>query len=427
MAERVMATKSTGIFRWRAQTMSKEGRPGDLAIARSMWLLLLAQFLTTLPASATGIFLPAMATDLGRSVALLGALRSLGGVAALACGILVAPLIDRAPRAWTIVGGLLLLVIAVLLAAQASLASFVLYFLLFGAAGAIYQPALQSASADGRDAATGARAAALLTGCGALAPMLAGPLLAATAGQVGWRGDFLIIATLLFPIVAMAALRLDRRPPTGVNRPGYRAAFRLVATAPGALPLLLGSTLRATLQWSWITYFAAFLVTRFGATSGAVAFTWGMGGTCFFLANLTVVRLIAGARPGSWRTPERLLPAILLGLVAIVPFGLLVPSQPVAMVVAALTAGTHGAAITATISLLVGRYGPLRGAILGLNAAGFNLGTFVGAALGGLALGLGGYHGLAFGLAALAAVTAATTAVALRPAAMTTDDEQSPR
>lgn len=59
-------------------------RLGDLALARSIWLLLLAQCLGGLPVTAIGIFIPAIAADLGRSVALVGGLRSLGGVAALA-------------------------------------------------------------------------------------------------------------------------------------------------------------------------------------------------------------------------------------------------------------------------------------------------------------------------------------------------------
>jgi predicted MFS family arabinose efflux permease len=139
-----------------------------------------------------------------------------------------------------------------------------------------------------------------------------------------------------------------------------------------------------------------------------------MGGACFFVGNLVVGRLIAGAQPGGWRTPERLLPAALLGLIAVTPLGFLVPSLPLAMVVAALTAGTHGAVIAATINLLVGRYTPLRGAILGLNAAGLNLGTFAGAALGGVALGAGGYPGLALVLVTLATTTLVATAWALR-------------
>ena len=389
-------------------------RPGDLALARSMWLLLLAQCLGGLPVTAIGIFTPIIAADLGRSIALVGGLRSLGGVAALACGVLAAPLIDRAARARTIAGGLLLLALATFLAAQANVWSLAAFFLLFGAAGAIYQPALQSAAADGHDATTGARAAALLTACAAFAPLLAGPLLAVSAGRVGWRGAYLAIGALILIAAALAAKRLDRQLPTGVARPGSRAAFRLVAAAPGALPLLLGSTLRATLQLAWLSYLAAYLTARFGASTGATALTWGMGGACFFLGNLAVGRLIAGAQPGGWRTPERLLPVVLLALIAITPLGLIVPSLPLAMLVAGLTAGTHGMVIAATISLLVGRYTPLRGAVLGLNAAGLNLGTFAGAALGGAALGAGGYPGLALALTALATATFTATIAALR-------------
>ena len=47
-------------------------RLGDYALARSIWLLLLAQALSTLPSSATSIFLPAMAADLSSEVALIG-------------------------------------------------------------------------------------------------------------------------------------------------------------------------------------------------------------------------------------------------------------------------------------------------------------------------------------------------------------------
>jgi hypothetical protein len=48
------------------------------------------------------------------------------------------------------------------------------------------------------------------------------------------------------------------------------------------------------------------------------------------------------------------------------------------MVIAGLTAGALGAIIAGPISVLVGRYTPVRGAVLGLNAAGANLGLFAG-------------------------------------------------
>jgi predicted MFS family arabinose efflux permease len=387
---------------------------GDLALARGLWLLLLAQFLTILPVSAVGIFLPAIAGDLGRGIALVGGLRSLGGVAALACGVLLAPLIDRVARAWTVAGGLALLAVAALLAARGSLLSLTLFYVLAGLAGAVGQPAILAAAVDGRDPHTGARAATLVSACGALAPLLAAPLLAAPAGWWGWRGDFAAMAAAALLLAGLATSRLDHRPPTGVARPGYRAAFRLVAAAPGAIALLLGSTLRATVMFAWLSYLAAFLVARFGASTALVAVTWSLGGTAVFLANLAVGRLVAASTPGDWRAPERLLPASLLAMLALSPLGLLAPTLPAAMAAAALTAGTHGAATAAIVSLLVGRYAPLRGAVLGLNAAGLNLGLFAGAALGGLALGAGGYPGLALALAALSATALVVVLRALR-------------
>ena len=76
-------------------------RIGDFALVRGIWLLMLAQILSTFPASATGIFLPDMAADVGSDIALVGGLRGLGGAAALVCGVLLAPLIDRIARAFS--------------------------------------------------------------------------------------------------------------------------------------------------------------------------------------------------------------------------------------------------------------------------------------------------------------------------------------
>src|ERR671933_292273 len=98
-------------------------RIGDLALGRGIWLLLLAQFLSTLPASATGIFLPAMAADLRADVAVVGGLRGLGGAAALMCGVLAAPLIDRIARASIVSSALLLLAVGAVLAAYGSMAT----------------------------------------------------------------------------------------------------------------------------------------------------------------------------------------------------------------------------------------------------------------------------------------------------------------
>src|SRR5689334_10367866 len=119
-------------------------RIGDLALMRGIGLLIVVQVLSTFPASATGIFLPAMAADAGGDLALLGAVRGLGGAAALVCGVLAAPIIDRVARAWAVAGGLVLVAVGALLAAFGSIAALMLFFALAGASSAVTDPTVQS-------------------------------------------------------------------------------------------------------------------------------------------------------------------------------------------------------------------------------------------------------------------------------------------
>jgi hypothetical protein len=56
-----------------------EATPGDLTLARRLWLLLVTNFSSFLPLTAARIFLPVMALDIGTSAAIVGGLRGLGG------------------------------------------------------------------------------------------------------------------------------------------------------------------------------------------------------------------------------------------------------------------------------------------------------------------------------------------------------------
>ena len=386
---------------------------GDLALARRLWLLLLATFTGFLPLTAVSLFLPAMAVDLGTNVAIIGGLRGLGGLAALAVGILVAPLLDRLPRAVTATAGLVVLALASAIVAGGSLGLLVIGYLLLGAAGAVLQPALQAAAADDLGPGVGARAAALLSAVGGLSATVAAPLLALPAIVWGWRGDFLAIAVALGLLALLCRLRLSRRPPTGVTRVGYLASFRLVAATPGAPGLLVGSFFRSTAWLGWITYLAAYYATQFAADSGLIAVAWTLGGGAFFVANLVTGRLAARSAAG-WRSPERVLLLGLLMAVALAPLSLLTPTLPLALLGSTAYAGVQGAALGATISLLVGRYSTQRGAVLGLNAAGLNLGAFAGAALVGLGIGLNGFQGAALVLVVVTLAALVTTAWTLR-------------
>ena len=247
---------------------------GDLALARRLWPLLAATLVAALPAVGISIFVVPIAADVGSTVARIGALRGLAGLAALAAGVLLAPLIDRVPRAAAAAVGLGGLVLASLLLATGHLAGLVAFNLLTGAATALLLPTLQAASADGLTGATGGRAAGMLTSVQGLANVAGGPLLVALALAWGWRGTFLGLAAAALALLAVTSLRLDRRPPGDVVRAGYLESFRRVADAPGAAPLLLCTFARTAFFLGWLTYFAAYFSERLGVT------TAGLAGAC---------------------------------------------------------------------------------------------------------------------------------------------------
>ncbi|NEC29116.1 MFS transporter, partial [Streptomyces sp. SID8111] len=72
--------------------------PGDLAMARALWPVLLASAVGLLPFTVFSTYLVPIADHAGSGVAAVGGLRGLGGLAALLAGTALAPLLDRVRR-----------------------------------------------------------------------------------------------------------------------------------------------------------------------------------------------------------------------------------------------------------------------------------------------------------------------------------------
>ena len=389
---------------------------GDLHLIRALWPLLAAAFIGQLPLVASNLFIVAMAADTDSSVALVGGLRGLSGIAALATGVLAAPMIDRWPRAWSIAAGLAVLGGAALLGALSQLPALIAFYFLVGVGSAVLMPSIQAASGDERSGTGSVRSTTLVAGVPSLAPAAAGPLLALPATWWGWQGDLLAIAAAALALALVSGCRLSHAPPGGVARPGYLAAFRAVAAAPGAVALLMGSTLRAALFFGWLAYYAAYFSQRFGLSLTMLGLLVSMNGLAFFLTNQIGGRLTDSAGMTGER---RLRPAQLAigGFVvatATLPLALMTPLLPLAVLLTVLHTAGHGASFVGIIALLVGRYPTLRGAVMGLNVAGSNLGTFGGAVLGGVGLAVGGYAGLAASLLLVALPGLVSLGVAVR-------------
>ncbi|GAB3498102.1 MFS transporter [Amycolatopsis cihanbeyliensis] len=388
--------------------------PGDLRMIRTLWPVLLASAVGLVPFTVFSTFLVPIAGEAGTSVATMGSLRGLGGLAALLVGTALAPLIDRVPREWTAAGGLVLLGLSSVIGALGDLLALAAFCLLIGAATAVLNPALGAAAADryGSGAAAG-RAATLVTATQSLTAMLAAPVVALPALLWGWRGDLIALGAVA---VLLAVILLGRRGEAVAEsdqpRLGYLASFRALAAVPGALPLVLVAALRTSAFMGYLAYLAAFYDERFALSPEVFAFVWTLSGASFFVGNLLVGRFI-NAAGASTRIEAVLVGGLVVALAAIIGF-YFSPVLPVALVLTAVLGLAHATVAACVVSLLVHRSGSLRGSALSINAAGMSLGVFAGAGLGGIGLGLGGYPGTAAVFGGLTLVALLAGAMVLR-------------
>jgi predicted MFS family arabinose efflux permease len=384
--------------------------PGDLRMAKRLWPFLLASTVSLIPFTVFGMYLVPISDAAGGSVAEIGGLRGLGGLAALAVGVLLAPLVDRAPRELVAAGGLALLGISAALGAVGNVFALAAFCLLIGASTSILAPAIGAAAADRfRSPAAAGRAATLVSATTSAMAMLAAPVLAGPGLLWGWRGNLLAASAVALVLSAAFFIRGRGRtaPVSARQRTSYLATYRELARIPGALPLLAVAMLRTAAFMGYLAYLAAFYDEKFDLAPGWFALVWSLSGASFFLGNLFAGRYLATERP--W-TERLLLIGITIALVAVGAF-YFSPTLPLTLVLTAVMGASHATVAACVTTLLVRRSGELRGSALSVNAAGMSLGTFLGAAIGGLGLSLGGYPGTA---ATFAAITLVAALFALR-------------
>jgi predicted MFS family arabinose efflux permease len=387
-------------------------------MVKRLWPFLLASTISLIPFTVFGMYLVPIAAVADGNVAEIGGLRGLGGLAALIVGIALAPLVDRLARELVAAGGLALLGISAALGAVGNVFALAAFCLLIGAATSILGPSVGAAAADRfTSAAAAGRAATLVSATTSMMAMLAAPVLAVPGLFWGWRGNLLAASVISLALSAAFCWRgRGRKAPLqtdGAQRVSYLATYRALAKIPGALPLLGVAMLRTAAFMGYLAYLAAFYDEKFDLAPGWFALVWSLSGASFFLGNLFAGRYLASDHP--WIGSERML---LLGLAAAL-IGVcgfyFAPTLPLTLLLTAVMGAAHATVAACVTTLLVRRSGALRGSALSVNAAGMSLGTFLGAALGGAGLGLGGYPGLALTFASITLI-AVLLAGRVRPA-----------
>jgi DHA1 family inner membrane transport protein len=362
----------------------------DRVLVRELWPVLAAAALGLVPFTVFGTYLVAIAAAGPWDVSVVGSLRGLGGIAALVVGVVLAPALDRVPRAYAAAAGLLVLAVAALLGTAPALVAVAGFCLLVGTATSILNPALSALAADRyADPATAGRAATLVGATTSMTAMLAAPVVAVPAMFWGWRAPLIGVAAAAV-LCALALCRVQEHGDSG-GRPvpgtGYlRSLGAVLSRRPTTVPLFV-SLLRTTAFMGWLAYVAAFYDERFGLSPGTFTLVWTLSGGAFFLGNLIAGRILARL------DRLRRIGGVALGgcVVGVAAQLLLVEATalPVALTGSVLLAAGHAAVAAAVTTLLVRGTHALRGTALGLNGAAQSLGVFAGAALAGLALAVG--------------------------------------
>lgn len=397
--------------------------PSDVRMVTALWPILLAAALGLVPFTVFSTFLVPIAEGANISTATMGSLRGLGGIAALLVGTAFAPLIDRIPKHWTAAGSLGLLGGSSVLGAAGHPLALAAFCLLIGAATAMLTPALIASAADhyATDAAAG-RAATLVSATQSMTAMLAAPLVAAPAMLWGWQGDLLAVGVFAGVLAAVLLLRDPTRSVSSSqssHKHGYWASLRSLTTVPGVVPFLFVAFLRTAAFMGYLAYLAAFYHERFDLSPGMFALVWTLSGTSFFIGNLVIGRAINQSG-----NTTRIGWVLITGLgiaTAAMALCYLAPVLPLALICTSILGLSHAAVAACVVSLLVRRCGPLRGSALSINAAGMSLGVFIGAGVGGLSLGFGGYVATGFVFASLTLAGLVVALLGLRSGADPTE------
>ena len=334
--------------------------------------------------------LPDVARDLDVSVATAGQLRTVSGlaagIAALATGLLAA----RVGLRGLMLGALVTLAcgslvsggapdFAVLVVAQAAVGVGI---------GVSYSAAI-AATAEWSTAENRSRVLALTL----LGPPLAwiiGMPLVGLLGELSWRLAWLAVPVAMALVAAVLLLRQRATPPAHA-----RAGLRSVLTHPGVARWTVGE-LFAFSGWAGaLVYMGALLVESYDLSIAATGLALGFGALIYVPGNFLFRRWVdAHGR-------VLLIALALSAALTVALLGAVRPSVWVSVALFSILCFIAGGRTLAGSARGLGLAQELRLGVTGVRAAAIQAGYFVGAALGGAALAVGGYSTLGLAFAAL--------------------------
>jgi predicted MFS family arabinose efflux permease len=375
----------------------------------SRWLVIIigfGLFAGNLETLALSPLLAPIANDIGSTVPLVGQ----SAMAAMLCGaiggLFLGPLADHYGfRRLLLMGAVLAVLSGVGTALAFNLWSLIGARIAAGLASGILMGIGMSVintefTGDARRSAI-----AWLSSAGALVPLLGVPALAVLADFWTWRAGFFLMALLAVGLIVAYARMTLPAPPAPAERlrlSRVMGTYREVLADARMAFLQLGTVVWSVAVFGTGTYFGAYLLSVVGASLSTVGLLYTWAGIWTLLGTRCVSWLAKLISPRTLLIPV----ATVMGLTTYV-FFTQVTTVLAVLVVTALFNFVNGLGLPLMTIIISEAAKTAHGTVMMLRHVALQVGSGMGAGLGGLLIWLGGYSALAVGLTLSVAVALA--------------------
>jgi DHA1 family inner membrane transport protein len=338
-------------------------------------------------------------------VGIAGQINTSYSAIAVVSALLIGALSIKFKHKSLLLAGLLLIVLSALGCYLASdFPSFLISYSLSGAGFAVVTPMTFAMVGEHVSLEKRATAVGIVVAGGALVYVLGAPVIAVMAGYGGWRFPlFGFVLPVLLISLFLAFLGLpsaSANPSNSVNGSTYLQSFKKILSNRSAVACLTGDAFRAGAFVAVVVYAASFVRERFLVSTSLASLVLLGGALCYAIGSVASGLLVnkIGRKASTVST------ALFSGAFTVV-FAF-VPILWLSVLLILCASWFFGMVASAANSLTLEQIPRLRGTLMSVDAAAVNLGSALGAAVGGVTLIAFGYEGLGGSLGLLAVVGA---------------------
>jgi len=339
------------------------------------------------------------------SVGITGQINTSYSAAAFVSAILMGALSIKFKHKSLLAVGLLLIVLSAIGCYLAlDFTSFLISYSLSGVGFAMVTPMTFALVGQHISLERRANAVGWIVAGGALAYVVGAPVIGVMAEFDSWRYPvFGFVMPILLMSLLLALLGLPStlaNPPNSVSMRTYLQSFREILSNRSAVACLVGDAFRSGAFVAIVVYAASFVRERFLVSTSLASLVLLGGALCYAIGSVVSGLLVNKIG----RKASAVLTALLSG-VATVVFAF-VPVLWLSILLILFASWFFGMVASAANSLTLEQIPRIRGSLMSVDAAAVNLGSALGAAVGGATLIAFGYEGLGGSLGLLGVVGA---------------------